>query len=111
MRCVLCGVRRSIVHAGWLLAACGSSDGAGPDAAAERTWAQYVIAAGAHDAQLVDRTPKNPIDGVVSVVGREYELVLDPSAIYELTAPTEPDDQFDWNKLPGLSDCNTVDLS
>ncbi len=77
----------------------------------ERTWATYVIAAGAHSAQLVNRSPRNPIDGVVSVVGREYELALNASAIYELTAPTQPDDQLDWNKLPGLSDCNTVDLS
>lgn len=104
-------MRRSVVHAAWLLLPACGSDAAALDAAAERTWAQYVIAAGVHDAQLVDRTPRNPIDGVVSVVGREYELVLDQSAIYELTAPTQPNDQLDWNKLPGLSDCNTVDLS
>lgn len=89
---------------------CGSSDSA-PDAVPERTWATYVIAAGQHSAQLIDRSPKNPIDGVVSVVGRDYELALNPSAIYELTDPTQPEDQLDWNKLPGLSDCNTIDLS
>lgn len=92
-------------------AGCGSPAPAVIDAPPGPGWATYVIAAGAHDAQLVDREPKNPIDGVVSVPGRDYELVLDPSAIYELTAPTQPEDQLDWNKLPGLSDCNTIDLS
>ena len=105
-------MRRNVVHAtGLFVAACGGPDSATVDAAPERTWATYVIAEGHHDAMLVGRTPKNPIDGVVSVVGREYELVLDPSAIYELTMPTQPEDQLDWNKLPGLSDCNTIDLS
>lgn len=28
-----------------------------------------------------------------------------------LTNPTQPDDQFDWNKLPGLSDCGSPDLA
>ena len=94
------------------LAACspGPADHA-PDASTERAWATYVIAAGRHDAQLLGREPRNPMDGVASVVGRDYELVLDPSAIYELTAPTEPNDQLDWNKLPGLSDCAQVDLA
>ncbi len=105
-------MRRNVVHAACLfVAGCGGPDGASVDAAPERTWASYVIAAGHHEAMLVGRTPKNPIDGVVSVVGREYELALDPSAIYELTMPTQPEDQLDWNKLPGLSDCNNVDLA
>jgi hypothetical protein len=105
-------VRRSVVHAAWLfVAGCGGSESVAVDAPPERTWATYLIAQGRHEATLVGRTPKNPIDGVVSVVGREYELVLDPTAIYELTAPTQPEDQLDWNKLPGLSDCNTIDLS
>lgn len=81
-----------------------------PDARPE-TWATYTIAAGDHDAHLTDRTPRNPIDGVVSVVGRDYALILDDSAMYEIVAPVEPDDQLDWNKLPGLSDCGTVDLA
>jgi hypothetical protein len=100
------GTRRLAILA---VTACGG-DEARPDAF-ELPWATYVIDAGRHDAQLVDRMPKNPIDGVVSTVGRDYDLILDPSAIYELTDPVEPTDQFDWNKLPGLSDCNTVDLS
>lgn len=70
-----------------------------------------MIAPGDHDSHLSDREPKNPIDGVTSAVGRDYELVLDPSAAYVLTSPVEPQDQFDWNKLPGLSDCNETDLS
>jgi len=77
----------------------------------EAPWATYTIAEGAHDAHVTDRYLKNPIDGVTSVIGRDYELALDETAIYELTQPTEPQDQFDWNKLPGLSDCGTVDLS
>jgi hypothetical protein len=31
--------------------------------------------------------------------------------MYTLTNPTQPDDQLDWNKLPGLSDCNQLDLA
>jgi hypothetical protein len=90
--------------------ACGDDAVSSPDAA-PLGWATYIIPAGSHEAMLVDRVPKNPIDGVTSVIGRDFELVLDPSAIYELTAPVEPTDQLDWNKLPGLSDCNTIDLS
>ena len=70
-----------------------------------------MISAGRHDAHLVDRSPGNPTDGVSDAVGRDYELILDPSAIYELTAPVQPDDQLDWNKLSGLSDCNQTDLA
>ena len=81
------------------------------DAPEERSFATYTILPGAHSAQLSDREPRNPIDGVVSVTGRDYELALNSSAIYELTMPTDPADQFDWNKLPGLSDCGEIDLS
>lgn len=80
-----------------------------PDAA--WTWATYTIHAGDHSAELTGRQPKNPIDGVTDTVGRDYELVLDPSAMYEITNPVEPNDQLDWNKLPGLSDCGTINLS
>ncbi|MEO6774698.1 MAG: hypothetical protein ABI467_17115 [Kofleriaceae bacterium] len=86
-----------------------------PAAAVERdaalVWPRYTIAPGDHDSQLSDREPKDPTDGVTSAVGRDYELVLDPSAVYVLTMPVEPQDQLDWNKLPGLSDCNETDLS
>jgi len=96
------------------LAACGAPTAGDLDASVDApalAWATYVIAPGHHDAQLVGRQPKNPIDGVASVVGRSFELALDASAIYALTMPTEPADQFDWNKLPGLSDCGAIDLS
>ena len=50
--------------------------------------------------------------GLVSgVSGREYELAFDTSARYVLTQPAQPGDQLDWNKLPGVSDCGTVDLA
>jgi hypothetical protein len=91
------------------LAACSSSPAETPDA--PRAWATYTIAAGEHSAALSGREPKNPIDGVVSVEGRDYELVLNTSAIYELTNPVQPEDQLDWNKLPGFSDCGTIDLA
>ncbi len=99
-------VRCSLV----VLAACGSP-GPAPDATTEPAWATYVIAAGRHDARLVDRSPGNPTDGVSDAEGRDYELILNPSAIYELTNPVQPTDQLDWNKLPGLSDCNQTDLA
>ncbi len=31
--------------------------------------------------------------------------------MYTLTAPVQPNDQLDWNKLPGISDCDQLDLS
>ena len=101
---------RSLVLLPVLLAACIQS---APNVAAgsERTWATYTIAPGAHDASVANREPKNPIDGVTDVVGRDYELAFDDTAMYVLTQPTQPGDQFDWNKLPGLSDCGTTDLS
>lgn len=92
-----------------VLAACAESGAPPLDAVPERGWATYTIAAGAHNAYLTNREPKNPIDGVVSVVGRDYELALNTSAIYTIADP--PTDQLDWNKLPGLSDCGTIDLS
>ncbi|MEJ7602399.1 MAG: hypothetical protein WKG01_31180 [Kofleriaceae bacterium] len=98
------------MRACWLLlAACGgSSPEAAPDAA---SWARYVIPRGAHTARVDDVVPKNPIQGITDTVGRDYELVLDPSAVYVLDLPVEPHDQLDWNKLPGLSDCDEIDLS
>jgi hypothetical protein len=103
------GTRHRLV---WIFAACsGCGETHSLHDAAPLGWATYIIPAGRHDATLVDRVPKNPIDGVTSTVGRDFELILDPSAIYEIAEPVEPTDQLDWNKLPGLSDCNTVDLS
>jgi hypothetical protein len=93
-----------------VLPACVESATVAPPDATE-SWATYTIAAGAHDARLSNRGLKNPIDGVVGVVGRDYELALNTTAMYVLATPTQPEDQHDWNKLPGLSDCNTIDLS
>lgn len=78
-----------------------------PDAPAapEQPWATYTIAPGDHTATVERPELKNPIDGVTDVAGRDFELVLDASAMYVLTE--QPADQFDWNKLPGLSDCST----
>jgi|GEM_PF-6707738 len=96
----------------WLvLAGCSAAPVTTQPDAAELTWATYHIATGSHDAKLTDREIKDPVDGLVTVVGRDFDFVLDPSARYELTMPTQPEDQLDWNKLPGLSDCGTIDLS
>jgi len=92
------------------VAACMSSTTQVPDPV-ERPWATYAIPAGEHTATVDKPGLHNPIDGVTDVVGRDYELALDGSAIYVLTQPTQPEDQYDWNKLPGLSDCGTVDLA
>jgi hypothetical protein len=89
------------------LAACSSSAAEPTPDAVEVTWARYEIAAGEHTAHVLDAVPKNPVQGITDAVGRDYELVLDPTAIYELGNV----DQLDWNKLPGLSDCGEIDLS
>ncbi len=96
----------------WIvLAGCSAQPAIAPPDAPELPWATYTISTGRHDATLANRDIRDPIDGVVTVSGRDYDFILDPSAIYELTMPTEPEDQLDWNKLPGLSDCGTTDLS
>lgn len=83
-----------------------------PDApAAEQPWATYTIAPGDHTATVARLELRSPIDGVTDVVGRDYELALDASASYLLAQPTQPEDQYDWNKLPGLSDCGGIDLA
>jgi hypothetical protein len=75
-------------------------------------WARYTIEPGAHTATLTTAAAGNPRDGLVSGLGaRDYDLALDASAAYVLTAPAQPDDQLDWNKLPGLSDCGSFDLA
>ncbi|MDB4946401.1 MAG: hypothetical protein JWP97_5935 [Labilithrix sp.] len=82
------------------------------DAGSGDGWARYVIETGAHAATLTTGASGNPRDGLASgVAARDYELALDASAAYVLTAPTQPDDQLDWNKLPGLSDCGSFDLA
>lgn len=75
-------------------------------------WAQYRIEAGQHVASVHAAANGDlPRSGFSTTTGRFYTFVLDASAAYQLTNPTQPDDQFDWNKLPGLSDCGDIDLS
>lgn len=75
-------------------------------------WAVATVAPGAHSASVtVGPQAPRPLAGLTRVAGRTYHLALGPSARYVLTDPVEPEDQLDWNKLPGLSDCGDVDLS
>jgi hypothetical protein len=74
-------------------------------------WATYTIPAGRHPATITGGGPDNPLRAIVMVGGRDYQFAFDTSAEYVLTMPVQPDDQLDWNKLPGLSDCGTADLS
>lgn len=90
----------------------------GPDAAVDApspdagpVWATYRIEVGRHDATITGGGEGNPIRAFTQVDGRDFLFAFDSSAAYTLTMPTQPEDQFDWNKLPGLSDCGTVDLS
>jgi hypothetical protein len=77
-------------------------------------WSSYTINPGAHEAQ-VDRASgsSGPRAGWSASGGasRTYQLTLGPSAQYVITAPAQPGDQLDWNKLPGFSDCGDLDLS
>ncbi len=76
------------------------------------SWARYTIAPGAHGALLMTSGAGDPMSGFASgVSGRDYDLAFDSSAIYTITKLVEPNDQLDWNKLPGLSDCGTIDLA
>lgn len=95
-----------------LIAAVGLSGCRAPDT--PPGWSSYTIERGGHGA-LVYRPPgvAGPLAGWISPGGtsRTYDLMLTPSAEYVLTAPTQPEDQFDWNKLPGFSDCGDFDLA
>ncbi len=75
------------------------------------SFALYTIAPGAHSASLSGATSGNPLSLFTTVAGRDYRFRFNPSAMYVITRPTQPEDQLDWNKLPGLSDCGTLDLS
>ena len=95
----------------WLLA-CSPSD---PEVEALQpplmSWATYTIAPGFHGATVSGASAGNPLAWFTTVEGRDYLFRFNASAQYEITHPTEPADQMDWNKLPGLSDCDTVDLA
>ncbi len=80
-------------------------------------WSRYTIATGTHSATVVRGAQATaPLAAFTSVAGRRFHFLFDATAKYVLTNPTQPEDQFDWNKLPGLSDCPVngipnVDLS
>lgn len=74
-------------------------------------WARYTVPTGAHAATLVLNGAPSPLAGLSFAASRTYEFIFTASAMYELINPTQPDDQLDWNKLPGLSDCGQLDLS
>ena len=74
-------------------------------------WAQYTIDVGAHSASIRGGTAGNPLAWFTDVSGRDYSFRFNSTASYVLTHPTQPEDQLDWNKLPGFSDCGTMDLS
>ena len=75
-------------------------------------WSKYTIAVGAHSASVDQNgAPKAPIAGFTSVAGRSFDFIFDSTAKYTITAPTQPGDQLDYNKLPGFSNCVTTDLS
>lgn len=86
-------------------------DAAPPDAALPLAWSKYTIDAGNHVARVDRAATHQPIQGFTDIGGRDYELRLNESAAYVLTAPTQARDQLDWSKLPGYSDCMTLDLS
>lgn len=106
-----------------LLAACGVSVSPIPDVpdvedVEESTpsdpgaWARYTIKPGKHWGTLTLGDAGNPMSDLVQGVStRDYEFAFDASAAYTLVDMVQPDDQLDWNKLPGLSDCNEFDLS
>lgn len=93
--------------------ACGGGALA-PDAPATDAplpWATFTIPPGAHDAEITGGRDGDPVTGFMFGARRSFDLALDPSAMYVLTTPTEPEDQLDWNKLPGFSDCGGIDLA
>jgi hypothetical protein len=84
----------------------------GPSAGATVSWWHYRISPGAHSSVvLTGAVGDRPLAGFTSTSQRSYRLGFDTTAEYVLTNPTQPDDQFDWNKLPGVSDCGVLDLS
>lgn len=87
-------------------------DAGGAEAGAVSSWARYSIPAGGHGATIDKGGAGNPLGGLLNgVSGRDYLFAFDRSAMYVITEPVEPPDQLDWNKLPGISDCGTVDLA
>ncbi|MBL8634036.1 MAG: hypothetical protein JNM40_12505 [Myxococcales bacterium] len=92
-------------------AASGQRDVAEQTAALRERWAEYTVNPGAHSATISGGSAGNPVALFSTVSGRDFQLKLNGSAMYVITKPTQPEDQLDWNKLPGFSDCGTLDLS
>lgn len=78
---------------------------------AAESWALYTIEPGAHSASISSASAGSPISFFSTVSGRDYRFRFNSSAAYVITRPTQPEDQFDYNKLPGFSDCGTLDLA
>jgi hypothetical protein len=75
-------------------------------------WNTHTIARGRHGATVTrGASAPAPLLGTTRAAGRTYHLIFDSSARYVITDPVEPEDQLDWNKLPGLSDCRQMDLA
>lgn len=75
------------------------------------SFASYRIDVGAHTAVVIGGKPGNPNAGLATLSGRDFDLAFDSSARYVITSPVQPNDQLDWNKLPGFSDCQQLDLA
>jgi hypothetical protein len=74
-------------------------------------FATYHIDVGAHAARIEAGPGAHPHAGIVTLRARAFDFAFNPSAQYILTRPTQPEDQLDWNKLPGISDCGQLDLA
>lgn len=78
---------------------------------AASSFATYRIEVGSHTATVTGGTPSNPVAGFTTVPGRDFDFKFDSSARYVLLNPVQPNDQNDWSKLPGFSDCGQLDLA
>lgn len=75
-------------------------------------FSQYRIDVGSHVASvLVGDGARAPLAGVTTASRRTVTVELNPSFRYVITRPVEPGDQWDYNKMPGLSDCAQFDLA
>ena len=105
-------MRRAILAAGLALVVATGCLPSHPRPVAGPGWNTHTIARGQHSATVTrGASAPAPLLGPTRVAGRTYHFTFDSSARYVLTNPTEPEDQLDWNKLPGLSDCAQPDLA
>jgi hypothetical protein len=105
-------MRRAMVVASLALVVASGCMPTSPRPVAGPGWNTHTIARGRHNATVTrGRSAPAPLLGFTHAAGRTYHFAFDSSARYVLTNPTEPEDQLDWNKLPGLSDCGDTDLA